>query len=107
MSQTTSSRPKFELIDDVTPAPEAPSPPAPTPVATDQETRARQLLTIALRSLSARAMTAVTNLFSLFLVTLVFVLFGRVLDEPNSYKLGAVGGFAVFCLLIDIVRRKT
>lgn len=101
MSQTTSDR-KFTLIGEDTPTPAAATPPAP-----DQESKARQLLMIALRALSARAMTAVTNLFSLFLVVLTFILFGRILDDPTPFKLGGVGGFAAFCLLIDIVRRRT
>lgn len=104
MSQTTTKR-TFELIsDEPTAAPATAAAPAQT---ADQTQAARQLLFTALRALSARAVTAITNLFSLFLVSLVFVLVGRVLDDPSLYKLEAVGGFAVFCLLIDIVRRRS
>lgn len=103
MSETT--RPKFELIsDDPRTVGTPPATPAPDK---DQTLVARQLLFTALRALSQRATTAVTNLFSLFLVTLTFVLFGRVLDDPTPYKLSCVGGFAVFCLAIDVVRRRT
>ncbi len=102
------AKPKFELIGEETPAvASVPHVPAATAPDKDQTEAARQLLITALRALSQRSLTAVTNLFSLFMVALVFVLFGRVLDEPNPYKLGAVGGFAAFCLLIDIVRRRT
>ncbi len=93
---------KFALIDDTPATSEAAPPPD-----TDQTQAARVLLFTALRALSHRTLTAITNLFSLILVTLVFVLFGRVLDDPTPYKLAAVGGFAAFCLLIDIVRRRT
>lgn len=94
---------KFALIDDVTPKETSAQE---EPAAEAGNKTVSRLLTIALISLSQRFATALTNGFSLFLVSLVFVLFGRVLDEPNPYKLAAVGGFAVFCLLIDVVRRR-
>lgn len=101
MSQTNR---KFELIDDTAPAsPTA----APAAAGVDPAIAARQLLFTALRALSQRAQTAITNLFSLFLVGSVAVLLGRVLGEPTQNQLVGVGGYAVFCLLIDIVRRKT
>jgi hypothetical protein len=31
---------------------------------------------------------------------------GRILDDPTPNRLIGVGGYAVFCLLIDIVRRR-
>jgi hypothetical protein len=100
----TVSKPKFELIDDITPkiAPETQAAPAPK----DENAAARNMIMLALRSLSARTVTALTNGFSLILVTLTFISFGRVLDDPTPYKLGGVGGFAIFCLLMDIVRRR-
>jgi hypothetical protein len=94
----------FELITEeapVTPPAQPATPPA------DQTQAARQLLFTALRALSQRTLTAVTNLFSLFLVVLAFILFGRILDDPTPNRLTGVGGFAVFCLLIDVVRRRT
>lgn len=105
MSEATTKRP-FQVIDDITPA-LVPAAEAQNPPPKDGTAAARQMLMLALRSLSQRALTALTNGFSLFLVTLTFILFGRVLDDPTPYKLGAVGGFSVFCLLIDIVRRWT
>ena len=104
MSGTAPNR-TFQLITEDVPEVAPPATVATPP--SDQTQAARQLLFTALRALSQRAMTAITNLFSLFLVTLTFILFGRVLDDPTPYKLGGVGGFAVFCLLIDIVRRRT
>lgn len=102
MSQTTR---KFELIDDITPQA------APAAVTSEAESAQKklgtQILTISLISLGKRFATALTNLFSLFLVGSVAVLLGRVLGEPTQNQLAGVGGYAVFCLLIDIVRRKT
>lgn len=104
MSATT--KPPFELIGgDVSQFPAAATVSAP-PADKDQTQVARQLLITALRALSQRTITAITNLFSLILVTLTFVLFGRILDDPTPFKLAGVGGFAMFCLLIDIVRRR-
>jgi hypothetical protein len=90
---------KFQMIDDSVPAAATP------PVARD-DAAARQLLFVALRSLSQRTLTAVTNLFSLILVGLVAMLLAKVLDSPTTEKLAGVGGFAVFCLMIDVVRRR-
>ena len=106
MSQSTTKR-TFELISDEAPAaPVLPQTAASPQQTMDQTHAARQLLFTALRALSQRTITAITNLFSLVLVTLVFILFGRILDDPSPYKLGAVGGFAVFCLALDFLRRR-
>jgi hypothetical protein len=90
----------FKLIDD--------DPPQPTPAARtdDAAENARQILFVALRALSARAATAITNLFSLLLVLSVWVLALLVRDDPTPDRLIGIGGYAVFCLLIDITRRK-
>lgn len=106
MSQTTNRA--FTLISDDEPKPvTAQAAPQAAASSRDSSDAARQLLFVALRALSQRTLTAVTNLFSLVLVALTFVLSGRVLDDPTPYRLAAVGGFAVFSLLIDIVRRRS
>lgn len=64
-----------------------------------------QLLLTALRALSQRAMTAITNLFSAGLVLLTWLLW-RGIPNPTTHQLIALGGFAVFCLLLDTVRRS-
>lgn len=64
------------------------------------------LLVTALRALSQRTLTAITNLFSLFLVSAVAVLLWRILDDPTTNRLIGVGGFALFCLMVDIFRRR-
>lgn len=101
MSQTQ-QRPRFIAVDEETP----PAPTAPTSEVAQQTAAARALLFTALRALSQRTLTAVTNLFSMFLVSLVALLLWRILDDPTENRLAGVGGFALFCLLIDIVRRR-
>lgn len=94
----------FELITEEPPAATSTQPAAPP---TDQTLAARQLLFTALRALSQRALTAVTNLFSLFLVISVALLLERILDDPTPNRLAGVGGYATFCILIDSIRRRT
>lgn len=98
------TKPAFQLIgDDGPPAPAATVPGTPI---TEREQAARALLFTALRSLSQRSLTAITNLFSLILVASVAWLLAGVLASPSLNQLAGVGGYAVFCLLIDIIRRK-
>jgi hypothetical protein len=93
---------RFIPVDDETPKLAT----VPT-AAEEQQARAyQQWLHLAFRALSLRAATAVTNLFSLTLVALVAALLARILEDPTPNRLTGVGGFAVFCLLIDIVRRR-
>jgi hypothetical protein len=96
----TQQRPRFIAVDE-----EAPAAP-PVPKAVQEETAARAILFTALRALSQRTLTAITNLFSLILVTFVAMALWRILDDPTINRLIGVGGFAFFCLLIDIVRRR-
>lgn len=91
----------FELIGEQTVAPPA------APQNSDSLAKANmEMLLLALRALSQRAMTAVTNLFTLGLVVAVWVLLARVLPDPTPMQLGGIAGFAAFCLAIDVVRRK-
>lgn len=101
MSQTQ-QRPRFIAVDE-----ETVTPPPTVPKATQEEAAARTILFTALRALSQRTLTAITNLFSLILVTFVALALWRILDDPTTNRLIGVGGFAFFCLLIDIVRRKS
>lgn len=99
MSQTQ-QRPRFIAVED------EPAPSLPTAAEQEQAEAARKWLYLAFRALSLRAMTAITNLFSLILVSLVAALLARILDDPTENRLIGVGGFALFCLMIDIVRRR-
>jgi hypothetical protein len=102
MSQTQ-QRPRFIAVEDTPPVPAA----ADTAAAEQHAEAVQKWLYLAFRALSMRAATAITNLFSLILVALVAALLGRILDDPTPNRLAGVGGFAVFCLLIDIVRRRS
>ena len=95
------TQPRFQLIEDEPPAPAPAAQPAPS-----RDQAARQVLFAALRALSQRAQTAITNLFSLMLVGSVWALAARILDDPTENRLIGVFGYAVFCLCTDIVRRR-
>ena len=89
---------------------EAPQPaPAAPPASADADATKRntEMLLLALRALSQRAVTAITNLFSLLLVLSVWVLALHVLDNPSTGQLIALAGYAVFVLAIDVVRRRS
>lgn len=65
-----------------------------------------EMLLLALRALSQRALTAISTLFSVMLVVSVWLLWARILSNPTDKQLLGACGYAVFCVVIDIVRRK-
>lgn len=81
--------------------------PAPAPEQQDIAAKANtQMLLLALSAVSKRALTAITNLFTLGLVASAWWLWKSVLPDPSIQQLAAVAGYAVFCVVIDMVRRK-
>lgn len=86
---------KFTLVQEDQAAPPA-----------DQAKAATAMLMLALRALSARAAAAISDLFSLFLVGAVCALAYHILDNPTQFQIVTVFGFAAFCVVIDIIRRK-
>lgn len=78
-----------------------------TAVESAQAKAATQMFALALRALSARAMTAVSDLFSLVLVSIIGALAYHILDNPTQYQIVTVFGFAGFCVVIDVIRRRT
>ena len=83
----------------------------PDPVGADAESSAlakinTQMLLLALGALSKRALTAITNLFTLALVGSAWWLWYSVLPNPTLLQLVGVCSYAVFALAIDIVRRR-
>jgi hypothetical protein len=66
-----------------------------------------RMILVGLHTLSQRAMTAISDLFSLILVGAVWALAYHVLDNPSQQQIVTLFGFAGFCLLIDVIRRRT
>lgn len=66
-----------------------------------------QMILLGLKALSQRAMAAVSDLFSLVLVSMTCGLAYHVLDSPSYYQIVTVFGFAVFCVVTDTIRRRT
>jgi hypothetical protein len=87
-------------------APPPPPPPQPTPFTVANA----QILLVSLRALSQRTAMELArlanNLFTAGLVVAVWMLVSRTLPNPEPLQLIELAGFAVFCLLADLVRRK-
>jgi hypothetical protein len=66
-----------------------------------------QMLLLSLRALSKRALTAISNLFTLALVGSVWWVWTSILRDPTWQQLVAAGSYTAFCFLIDVVRRRT
>jgi hypothetical protein len=66
-----------------------------------------RMILAGLHALSQRALTAISDLFSLILVGAVWLLADRVLDNPSQLQIGTVFLFAAFCVLIDVIRRRS
>lgn len=94
------TRAKFQLIDE--PAGVAPEP-TPTDVVAQANTR---MLLLALSALSKRALTGISAGFTLCLVASAWWLWDSVLPNPTTPQLIGLGGYALFCVVIDVVRRK-
>jgi hypothetical protein len=99
------SKRQFTLIgEEDAPAPETP-PKQPLFTAANAN-----ILLLSLRALSQRTALEIARLgsigFTAGLVVAVWLLVARVLPDPSELQLIGLAGFAVFCLLIDIVRRR-
>ena len=66
---------------------------------------ASQMLFMALKALSQRALVALSACFSLITVGSAFALWWRVLPEPSVLQLVGLGLYALFLLSIHILRR--
>ena len=89
---------KFTLVDET---------PAAAPPGNAAAQAGMRMILAGLHTLSARALTAISDLFSLILVGLTGFLAWHVLDNPSPQQMMTVFGFAFFCLLIDGVRRRS
>jgi hypothetical protein len=90
------TNPGFEVIEGGD-EPQAPAPATPIQVA---------MLTLALKALSQRALTAAMDLFTLITVSLGFYLW-LLTPDPNEHQIVSLSIYAAFTLAANwIVRRK-
>ena len=75
---------------------------------TDAEAAARntQLLLLALRVVSQRAVTAASHLFTAAMVASALLLWWTVLPAPTVLQLVGVGLYALFLLAVEVIRRR-
>lgn len=105
----SASRSGFTVIGEQ----DVPDPPAPAAAADPAGSHAAwtkanaEVLLLALKALSQRTLTAITNAMTLLLVASAWALWWRALAEPSAPQLVGLGGYAAFVLLIDITRRRT
>ncbi len=92
MTQTLPRNPGFQVEDNVT---ELPKP-----------DRSAQLLMVALRALSQRALIALAALSSVILAGSVFALYWEVLPNPSINQLVGLGMYACFILALHVVGKK-
>jgi hypothetical protein len=68
--------------------------------------RDARILMLAISTISKRSIIAISNLFSLLSVASVWLLTYRVLPEPSQVQLVGICGYAIFILLLEIIRRR-
>ena len=88
------ANPKFEVVED-------------QEETSKSESALTSLLLLNLKTLSQKALIALSALFSLLTVASVFWLAMTVIGNPNVYQLVGLGGYALFVLCANwIVRRR-
>lgn len=70
------------------------------------ESAIAQLLMMTLRTLPSRILIALADLTELAMIASAFVLWLLTIADPTPLQLSAVGGYAVFIVLILAVRRR-
>ena len=102
-------KPGFQVISEEE-APAQHAAPGPDPrlaQAQAESARATQILMLALRTVSQRAVVAIFNAFTAVAVGSAWVLWYSVLPNPNVYQLVGCGLYAVFLLAVEIIRRRS
>jgi len=61
---------------------------------------------LSLKALSQRALVALADLFCLFTAASVFWLFYLIPEDPSPQRLIALGVYAVFILLLNVIVRR-
>lgn len=95
------SKTKFELIHDEETV-SAPQQPAPAP----HDNFSMEILLLALKALSQRAMVAFANMFTLLTVASVWLLFKSVIHHADTYQLVGLTLYAAFVIAIHLVRKR-
>ena len=91
----------------VEPEPEVQAPPAaPSPEQIKQQQVATQMLALALRTMSQKALIAVSSLFTAAALFSAWWLWNSVLPDPSDRQLVGVGLYALFILILEFVRRR-
>ena len=89
----------FKVIDEPAPPPEPVQPSA-------AHVFNATAIVFGLKVLSQRAVVALSALFTAALVASAWLLWWSVLPNPTAPQLIGLGGYAVFVLLVEIVRRR-
>jgi hypothetical protein len=100
-------RPPFTLISEEEIATQPPEPQLKPSLFTAANAN---ILLVSLRALSQRTAMEVARfvgtLFTVGLVASVWLLVSRILSDPTKPQLVALAGYAAFCLMIDVIRRR-
>ena len=87
---------------------EAAPPPPPMPAQTTPTEPSPAVLTIALfvlKALGQRSVAMLNHLLPIIGLSLGFVLWWRIIDNPTPYQLGGLGLYGAFLLLLVLLRR--
>lgn len=82
-------------------------PPSNSPKSALLDKVAMDMLLLAIKSLSQRALVAISQMFTLLSTASAFWLWHDVLPNPNTYQLIGLGFYGAFLLLLEIVRRRS
>ncbi len=67
---------------------------------------ATEMILLGIKTLSQRALVAVSNSFTILSTASAFLLWYNILPAPNAYQLTGVGMYAAFILLLEVIRRR-
>lgn len=97
-----SGRRGFNVIEE----PEPPSAPQPEVQPSSAHMFQARAIMLGLHVLSQKAIVGLSALFTAGLVASAWALWWSVLPNPSTPQLIGLGGYAVFILLVEVVRRK-
>ena len=96
----------FSVVEDEEVAVAAPASDAKLAEAQAQAQRATQMLLLAIKTSSDRAIAAVFNLFTVATVASAWWLWTMVLPNPSVDQLVGLAIYALFILTVEVIRRK-